>query len=362
MKKLSSIILAVLLAFIVFRIWYGPIFKPNMLPNRVFSTYEVPASIDRSPESQAKAANEFLSLLDPETKENTLFGLDSVERKKWMNDPPEKTERGARLGDLNEEQIQAAMRLLYSVLSEKGFYRAWSVPLADQQNVPPGKRYTGFGTEDYRLVIFGNPSPETPWALQFDGHHLAINISIHGSKMCLSPSLIGTEPHQFELGDRTVSPIKPFTEKAFHLIRSLTGDQRAKAIVSKERIDTALAKPEFDGEIPQPIGISGSELGEEERKLLLDLISEYVATLPDRVAEVRIQELENGLDETWFSWGGTTKDRSAVSYRIQGPTLIVEYACQVFNPDAPYDHIHTVYRDPTNEYGAKFMRAEAVDQ
>jgi hypothetical protein len=40
---------------------------------------------------------------------------------------------------------------------------------------------------------------------------------------------------------------------------------------------------------------------------------------------------------------------SAAYFRIQGPTLVIEYA-----PQGSVDHIHTIYRDPTNDYGAKY--------
>ncbi len=46
-------------------------------------------------------------------------------------------------------------------------------------------------------------------------------------------------------------------------------------------------------------------------------------------------------------------DRSArqhitAYYRIQGPNLVIEYAPQ---RDEPNNHVHTIYRDPTNDYG-----------
>ncbi len=37
-------------------------------------------------------------------------------------------------------------------------------------------------------------------------------------------------------------------------------------------------------------------------------------------------------------------------YRIQGPTLIVEFASED-GAGADDSHYHSVYRDPTNEYG-----------
>ena len=41
-------------------------------------------------------------------------------------------------------------------------------------------------------------------------------------------------------------------------------------------------------------------------------------------------------------------------YRVQGPALVIEYAPQPLGGD-PSLHIHTIYRDPTNDYGAKLV-------
>jgi hypothetical protein len=36
-------------------------------------------------------------------------------------------------------------------------------------------------------------------------------------------------------------------------------------------------------------------------------------------------------------------------FRVQGPTVIIEFA-----PQRTETHIHSMYRDPTNDYGKKF--------
>ena len=67
-------------------------------------------------------------------------------------------------------------------------------------------------------------------------------------------------------------------------------------------------------------------------------------------------EIKSGLDDTWFAWSGATTHAEGHSgtayYRIQGPTLVIEYAPQPLGGD-PTNHIHTIYRDPTNDYGRK---------
>jgi hypothetical protein len=63
-------------------------------------------------------------------------------------------------------------------------------------------------------------------------------------------------------------------------------------------------------------------------------------------------EIKAELNETWFAWSGPTTGEAGSNitayYRIQGPHLVIEYAPQ---HDEPTNHVHTIYRDPTNDYG-----------
>ena len=67
-------------------------------------------------------------------------------------------------------------------------------------------------------------------------------------------------------------------------------------------------------------------------------------------------EIKAGLGDTWFAWSGRTTatpgHNTTSYYRIQGPNLVIEYAPQQMGGD-PSNHIHTIYRDPTNDYGRK---------
>jgi hypothetical protein len=48
---------------------------------------------------------------------------------------------------------------------------------------------------------------------------------------------------------------------------------------------------------------------------------------------------------------------SAAYFRIQGPTLLIEYSPQRSRGGGPdTNHIHTIYRDPTNDYGARLVK------
>ena len=104
-----------------------------------------------------------------------------------------------------------------------------------------------------------------------------------------------------------------------------------------------------------PEGIKGSALTEKQRQMLLDLTSEWTGILHEAVAALRMDEMKKNIAETWFAWSGPTEKDSAAYFRIQGPTVIIEYAPQRLGGDAT-KHIHTIYRDPTNDYGAKWWK------
>jgi len=46
----------------------------------------------------------------------------------------------------------------------------------------------------------------------------------------------------------------------------------------------------------------------------------------------------------------TSTNCSAAYFRVQGPTLVIEYA-----PQGSVGHVHTIYRDPANDYGATLV-------
>jgi hypothetical protein len=71
----------------------------------------------------------------------------------------------------------------------------------------------------------------------------------------------------------------------------------------------------------------------------------------DAFAEPRMAEIRANLRNTYFAWSGPTTNGSAAYFRVQGPTLVIEYA-----PQGSVEHLHTIYRDPTNDYGVKFAR------
>jgi hypothetical protein len=215
-----------------------------------------------------------------------------------------------------------------------------------------------FGSDLYYVSFLGKPSPTEPWMLQFGGHHLALNITIAGNKGVMTPSLTGAQPATFKVNGQTVRPLGRESDKALALLGSLDAKQRQQAILNYRVADLVLG-PGQDGKKIAPEGLKVSAMNDKQRTMVLDLMSEWTGIMNENAAAARMTQLKADLNETWFAWSGPTSFEPGTNitayYRIQGPHLVIEYAPQ---QDEPTNHIHTIYRDPTNDYGVLLTGAK----
>ena len=325
------------------------------------------------------AAQAVLSSLDEAGRAKVQFPAGSAQKTKWSNLPSPMYQRfGIRLGDLTAPQRAAVMKLLTVALSAEGYRKVQEIMEGDEvlrknpaAGAPPGGgrgpggpppgggRGPGgpgggggpaFGADNYYLSFVGAPSATTPWILQYGGHHLAINLAIGGSQATMTPSLPAAQPATFAVEGRTVRPLGDENDKAFALINALDEKQRSQAIIGSRVVDLVLG-PGADGKTIQPEGVRGSALTAAQQTMLWDIVHEWVGISADAYSEPRMTEIKSHLNDTYFAWSGPITNGSAAYFRIQGPTLVIEYS-----PQGSVDHIHTIYRDPTNDYGAKFTK------
>ena len=346
------------------------------------------------------AANAFLATLDAKQRQSTMYAFnDEQQRARWSNFPTGFIPRGGiNLKDMTSAQRSAAMFLLSIALSKKGYEKVQEIMEGDEANKktdtgpgnngnrpprhnggpplgsggpPPGNganrppdggppKLSGdmFGKDLYYISFLGTPSEKTPWMLQFGGHHLALNITIDGEQGVLTPTLTGAQPALYTENGKTVRPLGPESDKALALLNSLDNGQKKQAVLSYELADLVLG-PGQDGKKLQPEGLRASAMTEKQRAMLLDVISEWAGIINDSAAAARMAQLEADINQTWFAWSGPTTGEIGKNitayYRIQGPHLVIEYAPQTLGGD-PALHVHTMYRDPTNDYGRGMIK------
>jgi hypothetical protein len=339
-------------------------------------------------------ANAVLAALDDAGRAKLQYRFDDMAQKtRWSNLPSPMFQReGLRLGDITAAQKTAVMKLLQTALSADGYRKVTEIMQGDEVlrttdggrgprgggppgggppnggppnggppgGAPPqgGGRGRGgpggglmFGQDQYWLAFLGTPSATSPWMLQFGGHHLAINLTLGGAQASMTPSLPAAQPAKYAFEGREIRPLGKENDKAFALINALDEGRRKQAILNYRVADLVLG-PGQDGRTIQPEGIRASALSAPQQTMLLDLVREWAGIMNGAYAEPRMAEIRGNLAQTYFAWSGPTENGSPAYFRIQGPTLVIEYAPQ----GGSVDHIHTIYRDPTNDYGAKFAR------
>jgi hypothetical protein len=306
----------------------------------------------------AAAAKSFLGSLEEAQRGKAVFAFkDEAQRKRWSNLPTGIFRReGLRMGDLTKAQRDAAMALLGAALSPEGYKKVVEIVEAEEvlRKGDSGGGRVIFGRDEFYLSFLGQPSVTDPWMIQFGGHHLAINITLAGEQGTLAPSHTAAQPAIYEFEGKTVRPLGDETDKAFALISSMDEAQRKQAVLGFEMRDLALG-PGRDGEMIQPEGIKGSALNNKQRVMLLNLAGEWTGIMQESLAKAKMEEMKKHVSETWFAWAGPIEKGQPAYFRIQGPTVIIEYAPQKLGGDA-MKHIHTIYRDPTNDYGRKWWR------
>ncbi|MEO8562685.1 MAG: DUF3500 domain-containing protein [bacterium] len=303
------------------------------------------------------AAKSFLATLDEQQRARVLFSFDDEQqRARWSNLPVQMSKRaGLSMGELSAPQRTAAMALVSSALSKRGFEKVQEIVDGDEVLKQNERNNPMFGKDLFFISILGTPSVTAPWMLQYGGHHLALNITIIGEKGVLTPSLTAAQPAMYSLNGKTVRPLGQENDKAFALLAALDASQQSRAILSYKVADLVLG-PGQDGKTIQPEGLKATAMNATQRAMLLDVVSEWSGIVHESAAAARLAEIKAGLDETWFAWSGPTTHEpgknGASYYRIQGPNLVIEYAPQRLGGDLTM-HIHTIYRDPTNDYGRK---------
>ena len=323
--------------------------KYASLASRVLATY-APATLE-SPAGAGRAAlaRTVSAALSEDQRERALLAIDDPERRNWTNLPPTRNERGVRLGDLNEEQLRAACDLLAGVLSDSGYREVRDIMLGDDMLLRGGQARTGFGAENFSLVLFGTLVASERWALQLDGHHLALNITLEGESLTMSPSFLGAQPADFEYRGVRKQPLREVQGAAFELVQSLDDEQRARALRSERRGDL-VAGPGRDGVKLELDGLACATMSAPQRVALMRLVQSYVSVLPAPQSTQRSAELRSEIDSMVFAWSGPTANPSDVSFQLVGPSLVIDYACQDLGGD-PLQHLHSIYRNPQKEYG-----------
>ncbi len=347
----------------------------------------------------AECATKFLGSLDEEQHAKAQFDFENqTERTRWFYTP--NVRNGLTLREMSRVQIRLAHRLIALGVSRTGFATMTAImglePLLDYNE--------NWATPDhnrdplrYYLSIFGEPSDSAAWGWRFEGHHVSLNYTIVGGQLIApTPTFFGANPADAPSGAHAfLRPLMATEDLARELVRSLSDEQRAVAVLSPiapPDLMTANRPMLVDGAVTiapsiiqgyatsadamecatlaqfqrgytvehesrlaytfTPKGLSASAMLPAQHEMLDQLIREYVNRMSDEIAELELARLRaHGMDDVHLVWAGGMERRQGHYYRLQGARFLIEYD----NTQDDANHIHSVWRDAVNDYGADLL-------
>ena len=327
---------------------------------------------------------------------------DDNERRRWFYTPTD--HGGLTIHQQRPAQQRAAMRLISTGLSPAAYVTVATIMgLENVLDYVEGfkasfSRERGRDPGMYYLRVFGEPGAEGLWGWRFGGHHVSLNnLVVDGVLVATTPCFLGANPATSPLLGRAVNrPLAGVEDLGRDLVRSLPPELAARAILlPKAPSDFVTVNLTYvsdgDGVIPlvgmyrderfpdpvkqaqlqslsdaitkvtelsdadqeavaysiEPRGVPAAEFDAEQREMLRALLGTYLDRAPTGVSPLPRYDDESALDALHFAWAGTTGLGEPHYYRLQGPRLLIEWD----NTQNDANHAHSVWRDPTSDFG-----------
>lgn len=309
-------------------------------------------------QSMVAAAEKFINTLDTAKKAITLYPFGSEERYNFHYFPIN-DRKGLPLDQMSEAQKDDAIAMLKTCLADGTVKKVKEIIeleniLKEIENRKPGDHFRDPGK--YYLAIFGVPGDSTIWGWRFEGHHVSFHFSAKDNAMVAgTPGFLGANPAIVPAGPHKGQEVlKEEKEKGFALLRSLTPQQLKTAIIDEKAPDEIITGISRKAMIDHPQGLPYSQMTANQREKLLQLVGLYVHRYKKPFADNMLKEIQQaGLEKLMFAWAGEMQSGPGHPhyYRIQGPTLIIEYD----NTQNNANHVHTVVRDLLHDFGGDML-------
>ena len=332
----------------------------------------VPGLFEISPtgvatESVRNAAEKFIASLTTVQLARTMFPVDDVQWRKWMNQHFY-VRQGISFQEMTDTQRDLAFGLMRASLSARGFEITRNVMRLNETLAELADDHVFLGEWLYFITIMGLPSAAEPWGWQLSGHHAIVNYFVLGDQVVMTPLFLGSEPVRATSGKyKGITILQQEQNDGLEMVRALSDAQQQKAVLNFSKTgNNNLGEAFKDNIVLEYAGIRANEFADASRRRLRDLMLLYASNMDDGHARAKMNEVDKHIDNTWFAWIGGTQTDSAFYYRIQSPVILIEFDHQrpanlakfASDPKKPtQQHIHTVVRTPNgNDYGKDLLR------
>ena len=304
----------------------------------------------------SQAAENLLAALPAHQRSALHFTFDDPGRQDWHYTPGRR--QGVSLAEMGRESTKSVHQLLTTVVSRAAHTRVTAITgLEDVLDESEGGR-RGRHAGDYWTSVFGEPGASA-WGWRFEGHHVSINVTVAGGAISTTPFFLGANPATVtdERGSTVSRPLAPEEDAGLALLMSLDDDQRKRAVVSDAGPSDILSDEAPDATAVVGLGaltgLPATALRPNQVSLLRSLAALYVNRLSSELAKPIMAGVDRDLQAFSFAWAGQgiPGKGQAHYYRLEGPRFLAEFD----NGQDRANHIHSVWREPGGDFGARLL-------
>src|SRR5262249_7750383 len=130
-------------------------------------------------------------------------------------------------------------------------------------------------------------------------------------------------------------------------------DDEQKKVAFQEKQFAEIEQGKKAAQVGEPKGIPAGKMTAKQREVLVKLLESYAQRLPADIAQVEMAQVRDaGIDKIHFAYAGGTEPGKPYTYRVQGPTFIVEFLnVQEDSARNPANHIHSAWRNVKGDFG-----------
>lgn len=301
------------------------------------------------------AAKAFLERLSEIEKKSCLLPFKDAERENWHFVPIKR--RGLALQLMSDEQKGLVADLLKACLSQEGYrkvedIRQLEAVLTILEKRAPDNNYRN--PELYFVSIFGEPADANAWGWRFEGHHLSLNYTFANNELVVTPQFMGSNPAEIPIGKSKGKRVLAQEEdQGRALVQSLNESQLEVALIAKRAYPEIITGNDKRVSLENFEGLSYGHMNAGQQAALVDLIQLYLNNNTEKVAKRYWKGIqESGVEQLYFAWAGGIEKGEKHYYRIHGPRILIEYD----NTQNGGNHVHSVCRDPSDDFGEDALR------
>lgn len=308
----------------------------------------------------AEVVSGFLKTLNPEQKQLAAIEFEDAIRFDWHFTPRDR--KGLPLKKMDAEQRKSAMAMIRLVLSDEGYRKTEQI--IDLENVlrviesrPANDTYRD--PENYAFLVYGIPGKD-PWGWRVEGHHLSLHFTVINGNVDFTPGFMGSNPGKVlaDVPQKGKVILSGEQNIAFELLHSMSNAQLEKVVLGKQAPNEIFTSNTRKASLEKMQGLPMKEMTAAQKELFKKLILVYLNRYHVTLKNQQWAQLEkSGLDQIHFAWMGDSQPLIGKGqghyYRIHGPTFLIEFD----NTQNGGNHIHSVVRDLTNDFGEDMLKA-----